>query len=376
MKRDYDAMNVEPTPGRRKNSSVDELRTVAWYAAVRERASLTTPYQLEKHFTPEKFRYGPDGECIRPCQWDKYARGKKVPSAKTAARVEARYPGTKSWLTLPLWRVIRDPPPPLAELHAIITAVRPALAAHLSHPLNLPQTERRHSYRLSSIKTIDSLWRQGDVNALTALLACVRDAELARNPYQHAEAALAAMHVFFLVATRAPFYSIRRPLFKLLKERFFMYRYPMGFTLCAEWVDIDDAVDSLRRAFALAQQFNIGLTPHNRGRLAYWMYREGLYIFGTAHLGALPYPLSPDQNPSEFQYAQRCFQLLRERLTTNLRRNPKRFAGWLASAVICRMIENGDIEATDDGYSLYFNSDPLVEANLNLRDLEKSRGGH
>jgi len=369
-------MNVGPTPGRPKNGLVDEIRAMAWYAAVRERASLTTPYQLEKHFTPEKFRYGPDGECIRPCQWDRYARGKKGPGAKTAARVEARYSGTKHWLTLPLWRVIRDPPPPLAELHAIITAVRPTLAAHLSHPLNFSQAERRRSYALSSLKTIDSLWRQGDVDALTALLACARDAELTRNAHQHAEAALAAMNVFILLATSEPFYSIRQPLFKLLKKRFFSYRYLMDFTLCSELVDINKAVENLRRTLTLAQQFGIETTPRNRGRLAYWMYREGLCVFGTAYLGTLPNPLTQDQHPREFQYAQSRFQALRKRLTADLRRNPIRFVGWLASAVICRMIENGDIEATNAGYSLYFNSDPLVEANLNLRDLEKSRGGH
>lgn len=341
-------MTTRRSPGRHRNDPVDALRTLAWYDAVRRRSWLKTPYQLEKLFAPEKFRYGPDGECIRPCQWDKYARGLVVPSTKLAERVEARYPGTKRWLILPLWRVIRDPPPPVTELHAIIAAVRPALTAHLSHPYNVLHAERRQPHRLSSIKTIDSLWRQGDVNALTALLACARDAELTQNEHQHAEAALAAMYVFFLVATHRPLYSIRKPLFELLKERFFSRRYPMGLTLCAEVVNIDDAVNSLSRALALAPWFNIEVTPRGRGKLAYWMYQEGLFAFGTAILGRLPKTLSPDQYPGEFQYAQQCFHRLRERLMVNLRRNPGRFSGWLQSTLLSRIIENREIKKSQE----------------------------
>lgn len=316
--------------GRPKNEQVDTFRVKAWFVAVREKSGLKTAYQLEKRFAPEKFRRGLDDECIRPCQWDKYERGENVPKKSLVAIVETAYPGTRQWIVAPLWKVIRARPLPISELHAIIAVIRPTLASRLPDAFSPASRVRRKQYDLSRIGAIDSLWRQGDVEAMTALLGLVRDAEQKSDDHQHAEAALAALHLFILLAANDPLHSVRHDLFMYLKDRFFTHVYPRGLTLGVDIFDLDDAIDSMRRAFTLFNQHGIPVaTSRDRGRISYWMWRLHMVEFGIAYPGLLNEPLSAEDNVRVEVYVRR----MKKRLGISERRQP-RPRGWLENALL------------------------------------------
>lgn len=315
--------------GRPKNDPVDAFRVKTWFVAVREKSGLKTAYQLDKRFAPEKFRRGLDGECIRPCQWDKYERGENVPKDPLVALVETSCPGTRQWLVASLWKVIRARTLPISELHFIIATIRPTLAS-LSHATNPASRVRRKPNDLSRIGAIDSLWRQGDVEAMTALLGLVLDAEQRSSDHQHAEAALAALHLFILLAANDPLHSVRHELFTYLKDRFFTRVYPMGLTLGVNLFDLDDAIDSMRRAVTLFNEYGIPVaTPRDRGRISYWMWRLGMVEIGIAYPGLLNKPLSVE----DIMRAQVYVRRMKKQLSISERRHP-RSRGWLEKALL------------------------------------------
>ncbi len=321
--------------GKPKNDHVDALRVKAWFVAVREKSGLKTAYQLEKRFAPDKFRRGPDGECIRPCQWDKYERGENVPKNSLVALVEATYPGTLQWLVAPLWKVIRARSLPIPELHSIIATTRPKLASRLSHANSQFSQARRRPYNLSQPNTIDSLWRQGDVAALTALLGLIRDAEEKSDDHQHAEAALAALHLFILLAANDPLHSVRHELFMHLKDRFFTRVYPKRLTLGVNLFGLDEAVDSMRSAVTLFSQYGIPVaTPRDRGRISYWMWRKRMIEPGVAYLGLPKQPLSSEEAVRVDAYARR----MKRSLSIGEKRDP-RTRGWLDGALFLMHLE-------------------------------------
>lgn len=301
------------------SGQIKAIRIRLWFAGVRDRSGAPSAYALEREFSSEKFKKGPDGEVVRPCKWDKYARGESMPGPALLEQVEKAFPSTRAWLDLPLWEVVSEVPPPRAELHKLIAFSRPNLAARLQ-----PVGTKKNSYRIWNSSTIDSLWKQGDVNALTTLLAIVRDAEQSGNDDQHAEAAVAAMQVFFLLATRQPFHFVRLELFDFLRDRFFSRTYREGITLRAHLVDIDIATSTLGRAIDLG--ISLGLISDRddqKARLNYWMWREGLFDNGIAFLGQLRDTANNNEYLRDFTIS------LRECLAAEERRNPRRKASYL-----------------------------------------------
>lgn len=319
--------NVATKKGRPPNTVIDRLRVMAWFVAVREASGLPTAYQLEKHFSNTPFKTGPNGECIRPHQWERYERGDTVPNDKTVKKVSDEFPGTEKWLSLQLWEVIGEKRPCHDTLLLIIGTIRPAIAKRLAKVSTVePDSQPKNSKRLTTAMT-DSLWRQGDIAALTALLGIVVDAEYKGSDYQHADAAAAALAVFLLIASRQrePFYAIREPLFEYLCERFFTRDYGWDINLGAQYIDINEAVLSWKHAIEYAiHRGLIGQSIREQGRLAYWIWRCQLVDLGVSRIGYVWHKINDDECISA------ATPELERRLQNDDRRNPRRILNFLA----------------------------------------------
>ncbi len=264
--------------GRRKNDEVDAIAAMVWHAVVCFRTGLSTSYAIEKHFWPENF-YRRNGETSRSCKPDRYERGESLPDANTTAHVENRYPGTRRWLDLLLWHVMKDRRWTVRELTGIIGNARPGIMRRLR-----PNSRCQDPHLFA----VDSLWRQGDTEALAVLLGLIRYAELTGHERLHADAVYAAMHVSFFVAAGDAFYPARHRFFAYLKSHFFSRTYSCGSVTFKATEEVDEVVSSLREILVMADELKlISSGPRTRGKLAYLSFRKGLEVVHTELSAAL-----------------------------------------------------------------------------------------
>ena len=312
-------MISENKKGRPKKDIVDKFRTMVWYAAVKQRSGFETAYMLGKHFSPEQFRRGPDGESIYPSKWNKYKRGDTVPSNTLVKHVESEFKGTARWLELTLWDVIRKKPPSIIKIKAIVSTVRPGLAKHISGlKSNIPKQDSR---RLYSTTSIDSLWRQGDLDSLAALFALIRDAELKNNNFQYIEASVASMYVILRQLIKEPLYTVRHDLFQYVQTSYFNFTPDKKVSLFPIDIEAEEAIEQLKNAINIAQQHNIiGNTDNEISRLSYWMWREGVINCGICE------PETINKN--------NISQILKKRMQTNEKNNPNRWPGILQKTIL------------------------------------------
>jgi hypothetical protein len=93
-------------------TTLNRLRTVLWYAAVKEALGLPSAYRIEQLLDSDKF-VQVEGETRRNSKWDRYSRGERVPIDKpdgSIERAELRAPGTARWFRSPIWDVLHDRP--------------------------------------------------------------------------------------------------------------------------------------------------------------------------------------------------------------------------------------------------------------------------
>lgn len=267
-------MVVEQKRGHPPKSEVDKIRAVIWFAAVKNTSGLGNPYQLEKHFCGG-FPRGLDGQYLRSCKWNPYASGQTCPSPSTVKQVEQTFPGTARWLTLPLWRVIADPPLEGDALLRSITDVRPTLRKRLVEGRRLlPQT-------------FHSLEKEGGIEALTALLGIAVAAEQSGLEANHANAASAAFRIFLLLCSTEPFHSARHLFFNYLHDRYFSRTYKPGFTIGAQEMELDPAISAWRETLKLAVQGGfVGPGVKEQARFAYFVHQLGFSAFAIPTIAA------------------------------------------------------------------------------------------
>ncbi|WP_150306341.1 MULTISPECIES: hypothetical protein [Pseudomonadaceae] len=188
------------------------LATKVWFAALLENSGLDSGYALETALSPACIKKLPDGTKSRSGRWYKYSRGISTPSARTQTQVEKKYPGTSAWLYAPLWKLISPDRLGIEEIAAIISRARPHLAKHVA----------TSSRPFSSPRTIDSLWRQGDLQALEALLAITQLGEKTENLAVYVEASWAALHVAALLMINTPLKAIQPELTSILWDLYFI----------------------------------------------------------------------------------------------------------------------------------------------------------
>lgn len=316
---------------RRSKDDVDALAASLWADVVLHQSNLPTFYALEKELWLKCF--GRTGrKWKRTGQYNKYVNGRRF-SRKTLLQVEESYPGTREWGELPLYRIIRDAPPTLEELISCMALVEPKLAARMRKVgTSRSSDNQRYLFQLTRGGTIDALWRRGDLDALTALLALARFADHKQDEYLHADASWAARHVFLCVAAHWPFHRVRFPLHEILDRNFFSRRYQKNieFGRLTEQ-NIDDSIDLLQQAFLIAGDLSlINAKPGDFGRLAYWMFRGG---FKETWI-ALTLAHTDRERAKRHTWYGQYYSLLESRLSTDGRTNPGRVVGFLADEII------------------------------------------
>ncbi|UCV09417.1 hypothetical protein [Dechloromonas denitrificans] len=171
----------------KEDPEIRKMRVQAWFRAVSLESGLT-PRELEKTFSESE----PQKKVQRSCVWDKYRRGEVVPRSgfrpdgglNLVDRVEASYPGTAKWLTLPLWRLLDRAPMEMSEIRrcyeGLPNLMRQIFIYTQAEPSGL-FWRRDTDYD----DACDHLLRFGNLDGLTAVLALVKEAAVIQDQYQH-----------------------------------------------------------------------------------------------------------------------------------------------------------------------------------------------
>lgn len=99
----------EKKVGRKKRTSVEALKTKAWFNAVSAKSKMKTN-SLEKRFR----QLG--GDVRTASLWYKYANGSVTPGPHVVNQVEETYFGTEYWLKHQIWRLMVALPSTYAEM--------------------------------------------------------------------------------------------------------------------------------------------------------------------------------------------------------------------------------------------------------------------
>lgn len=172
---------IKRAVGRPKKDAVDPLRGVIWFRKLSERSSKTA-YQLEKQFSPDKFKKNIDGLTERPCQWDKYEIGKHLPSRPLQKKVEAAYPESSYWLNLPMWDLLRHRPPSDEKLQITMSSIKPNMTKYIGNTaeelgIRVRVNIRRFNYFLDMTPENILVDQSVILRKFTGLLILVIDAE-------------------------------------------------------------------------------------------------------------------------------------------------------------------------------------------------------
>lgn len=155
--------------GRPRRGLGDRLGTIVWFDAVSRAAGGASAYRLEKEFCPDQFIKLSDGTSQRPGQWDRYRRGEVSPGAERLNAVEGLYPSTAKWVALDLWQLINQGTSTADDrLLQIIGQESSKLAQFL---LLVSKATQFTAPKVGIFSIIQSLFRQGGINSITALTA-------------------------------------------------------------------------------------------------------------------------------------------------------------------------------------------------------------
>lgn len=184
-------MRSEKSAGRPKIEEVYKFRTRAWFIAV-SRASGMNASTLEVLFAdPEKQMNYKLGN--RPGLWNKYQKGiispkvqkdKKREPLQLVDRVEKRFPGTKQWFTMPFWCLLSFDPLDMPALKTIFLNFSP----EVRELIVIEKYNQKNSFwRLQKdpAELYQELVAVGTVEAATAILALIKEAETTQNQTQH-----------------------------------------------------------------------------------------------------------------------------------------------------------------------------------------------
>lgn len=177
--------------GRPALDSAYRIRAQAWFNAV----SLVTGKshrELEELFANRNVRGKLISLGANPGLWRKYKLGLSCPKTKPGKgreksiveRVEERFPGTAKWMSMPFWEVLSDAPMEMAELKRVYLSLSPQVRdlIVIEHPLGVRAFWRKQT----DIKTLcQQLLTIGGLDAATAILALMKEAEATQNPYMH-----------------------------------------------------------------------------------------------------------------------------------------------------------------------------------------------
>lgn len=177
--------------GRSANDYAYRIRTIAWFNAVSQASGGMSSKELEILFgtSRDNQKYTPGA---RPGLWRKYETGYICPKYKPdingrpsiVERVEASFPGTAQWIALPFWDVLSYKRFGMEELRDVFIS----LAAPVRDMIVMDSVESGRMFWRRPTDTTQlyaNLLDVGDLDAATAILGLIKEAEITQNQAQH-----------------------------------------------------------------------------------------------------------------------------------------------------------------------------------------------
>lgn len=253
------------------------LATKVWFSALLDNSGLASGYALESLLSPACIKLLPDGTKSRSGRWYKYARGISTPSVRTQSQVDRICPGTSTWLYAPLWKLISSDGLEIEEITDVISGARPHLAKHV--------ISNRRVFR--SPRTINSLWKQGDLRALEALLAITQLGAVTEDLAIYVEASWAALHVAGLLMTNTPLRAVEPELTCILWEQYFVYLSEVTSPMPQNY-SLGHVTELYRKMRLVAQSRDPLMSLKEERRFAFWLSKEGLlHTFSLSNIDSL-----------------------------------------------------------------------------------------
>lgn len=252
---------------------VDRFRTIAWSHCARDLTQMKA-YSLETFFADKPFGRNTNNEQIRQNRWYGYLSGKHVPSADYVDTVDRKFKEPKNWLESDLWAALRKRTK-IEELYKILAYIRPKLSLYLQDR-NSKNPGRIKSFNLGS--AIDSLFMQGDINALIALIAVLRISSIEDDFEPFLEALPYCRNIAICIIANSPLYSERENLYQYLFENILSSAPECDFEIdmYEVHIDISCCIDLYKRTLLIAEDFGINFKPKkNKGLFQYWLFIEG-----------------------------------------------------------------------------------------------------
>lgn len=177
--------------GRPKNDDAYLIRAKAWFNAVSLKSGMGAA-ELEVLFCKTSDKYSPGK---RPGLWSKYRDGEVCPKFKPdrngcpsiVERVEKRFPGTAQWMTMPFWDALSSAPMEMSDLKNLYLS----LPQHVRLLIVAEPSDKRKTFWRRPIdpKTLFSqLSKINDLDAATAILALIKEAETTQDQQMHRQA--------------------------------------------------------------------------------------------------------------------------------------------------------------------------------------------
>lgn len=231
---------------------INRLRTHYWYMGLLQKTKLTTAYQLEKHFEPQRNIGIPAKN-----KWSKYPAGKHKPGPALIALVDGKAPGSAREINHPLWEVLRLGDRVLPKIDVWLEKLEPRVQAIVYRAskdgdMNIAKQRQPYSSQLRR-----GLVKLGNLDALAALVLYWRESKQIGN---HADNRWQARDIYQLLLMMGMDFRMRH----IAEELYVVF---LAQIFCqTDWEDRQFAVNSVHYLWAAELLDNVlydmpGLKP-------------------------------------------------------------------------------------------------------------------
>lgn len=199
--------------------SIEAIRLRYWYEGLKQRTSLHTAYELERHFEKESFQRNSNGT-IRHyrSKWSRYEQSIHTPKSKTLKRVELLAPGSTREIDHPLWRILKLTDPGEIDAEMILRT----LSFDVQEIIFVCSFSGLSSYsnrKPITQRVLDQLERRASLDCLTCLICLLLEASSQKRAVLSTKIALTVHNVILMMGIELYARKVALPLLDILIER-------------------------------------------------------------------------------------------------------------------------------------------------------------